>query len=261
MKQKLGRTIIGAIAVFICGAGLAKASLIATEDFSYSGSSLTGQNGGTGWSNAWSASAYTLSSNGTSLAFTGITPVGGWVSNISTGTTYRGLSTPIDLSAAGTYYLSMLVTKSDVASFDVAFSDGTTDRWRMRWNAAEVLSCGVGTSTNASAGTYSYANTLLVVMKMVSATGTVADAVSLSVFQTGDTISEPVTWAAVNSLSTSVVLNRLKISGSVAGGQIDAIRIGTTFADVAAIPEPVTAGMLGIGAVILAVFRRRIHNR
>lgn len=232
-KCQLKYLVCGLGCLFISSFGAAHAAVLAIENFDYSGTVLSNQNGGTGWAGAWVGPA-TLSGDNTSLLFKGITPIGARVDNtFPSASSTRLLSTAINLGQAGTYYTSMLITKSDTASMDISFSDGTNDRWRMRWSSAEVISFGISSVTQIAVSTNSFANTLLVVMKLVSTTG--ADTLSIKIFKPGDTVSEPITWDATDTQTSGVILDRFKIGGSVAGGQIDAIRIGTTFQDVAAV--------------------------
>ena len=226
---------------FLCGLGLfvssacgSFAAVIAIEDFDYRGTDLAGKDGGTGWSGSWSGTgSFTLADNGESLRYPGRSSAGNRVGRITTGNAVRRISNPLNLNK-GTYYLGVLLTKSKAASVDLAFSDGSSDRWRMRWNASDMISFGVSSSTDVSAGNYSSGETWLVVMKFDATAGT--DTISMKVFKDGDEIAEPESWDAVTTGSTGITANHFKISGNVAGGQIDSIRIGTGFED--AVPPP-----------------------
>lgn len=255
MKNQIRFTVTAIAACFICGTGTAKAALIASENFDYTGTALAGQNGGTGWAGAWGGTGTSSLDPDTGLSFDGIPEIGGRVDTISTGNATRTLQTPLSFDS-GTYYLGLLMTKSDAASFDVAFSDGASDRWRMRWNASEVISFGLSLSTTTTVGTYAFADTLFVVMKMDASTGT--DTISIKVFEDGDLLVEPESWDAVTTGTTGISANIFKFSGNVAGGQIDAIRIGTDFASV--IPEPVSVSLLGSGALFMFFLRRRFNR-
>lgn len=230
MQYQLRRFVCGFSCLLIGGFGSAYAEVLASEHFEYSGTSLSRQNGGTGWSGAWSSENAKLSNDGKSLSFAGRFTAGGRVKDVAVGSSQRQLATPLDFGKKATYYVSILVTKTEGGSADFGFSDGTSSRWRWRYNASGEITVGVSKSTDVSVGKYNNADTLLLVSKIETTAGN--DTASLQVFKPGDTIAEPTTWDATAAAKSAIVANRFGFSGNVAGVQIDSIIIGTTFADV-----------------------------
>lgn len=94
----------GTLAVLLALQGAASASLIFFENFNYTvGSNLAGQNGGTGFSGAWSG--------GTSTIVSGLGGTGNAVQIASSPST-RSLSATYN-TAGNTYYMSFLMRASD----------------------------------------------------------------------------------------------------------------------------------------------------
>ncbi len=238
-----------AAAVVCVTAATSQASLIASDQFEYSGASLDGQNGGTGWNGAW-VGAFTLSDDGISLTYPdGTSDAGSRISEISASSATRPLASGIDFDVDGTYYYSFLVNKADAGSIDVRLVGGSSGRWRIRWSSTEALSIGVTSSTGATVGTYAADQTLLVVTKLQTvATG--SDTMWIKVFQPGDEVVEPTTWDASNAVAVSgLVLDTFGIYRNAAGAQVDAVRIGTTFADV--LPEPASLGLMTTAGLLI----------
>lgn len=223
--------LCGVVGFLVGGLMPVKGAPIAFEPFDYSGTGLDGQNGGTGWNGAWSGPAI-LSNDGVSLSFPGRPSIGGRIRDSAAGNSIRMLGTPVSFNS-GTYYLSVLLSKSSSASLDLAFSDGSSDRWRMRWNSLGVISFGVLSSTAVTVGDYDPGKTWLIVMKFDATAGT--DTLSIKVFGSGDKAVEPDLWDAVTTGATAITANRFKISGNAAGCQIDALSVGTEFNDVASV--------------------------
>ncbi len=235
--EKIASTIRVMSLVIVAGlaAASAQATLLASDSFEYTGTTLDGQNGGTGWSTAWSSAGFTLSDDGVSLLYPdGSSDAGSRISEISASSASRFMTTGIDMNADATYYYSLLVNKTDAGSVDFRIYDDTSvfGRWRMRWNSSEAVSIGVTSSTGATVGTYAADQTLFLVTKLETvATG--ADTMSIKVFQPGDTVAEPTTWDATDSVEViDLVLTKFGIYRNLEGAQVDAIRIGTTWEDV-----------------------------
>jgi hypothetical protein len=229
-----------AVALFIGGAALAHAQLLAYEGFNYPGTALAGQSGGTGWgANAWSdADGDTpLASDGLSLAFPALvsfTPEGGRVAFTVSGEAERRLGTPMALNVEGsTYYVSALVKRQ--GNFKIDFIDnGTNIRWHFgATNAADALA---GVTTPAVVPNIFPADeTVFIVAKMLTH-ASVNDQVYMNIYRSGDVVpgTEPSSWQVSASGGSGVTLTRIQIANlSDAPAEIDEIRIGTNWVDVA----------------------------
>ena len=258
------------------------------EPFAYSGTTLNGQNGGTGWSGGWFTTASTddqLSNDGTSLSYPVsfeaplTTPstsgarvsTGGLSSNASSS---RLLSQSVDLSVDGTVrYVSALLRKNapnggGVNSDNVLleFVDSIGNR---RWGLGIVgngdlpwLNANGSTSPSTSvvAG-----DTYFMIAKIVSSASGL-DTAYLKVFGTGYAsqvpLNEPSSWDATQTETTGANLDRIRIridagNGSGAAGEVDEIRIGDTWASVIGVPEPATLLLLVGGIAAFGVQYRR----
>jgi hypothetical protein len=93
-----------------------------------------------------------------------------------------------------------------------------------------------------------------------------SDTAYLKVFGTGYSsqvpFAEPTTWDATVTEITSAILDRIRIridNGNTASlpGEVDEIRIGTTWADVIGVPEPATISLIGLLGFAGLVVRKR----
>ncbi|MGE9266603.1 MAG: hypothetical protein ACQKBY_00795 [Verrucomicrobiales bacterium] len=259
------------------------AALTHYEPFDYpAGTGLDGLNGGTGWGAAWSDGNNDVTTGSGSLNY----PAAGNFSssgnqvNISSSVTnaqaVRALGTTMNLATSGnTFYASALFQISAVSGQGSSLNftsetDGTGfNRWRFGINDSGNFYVGMdplqanqlATSTStASAGT-----TYLLVAKMRTNTGGGdgnGDQVFLKIYEAGDSIFEPLTdgdWDLSAIGYSGVTLRSLRLDLNNAAGQsnqLDEIRIGTSFADVAPIPEPSALLLLGLSP--LALLRRRL---
>jgi hypothetical protein len=279
-----------------CAAALtttAQASLLDFDSFSYSGTALDGQNGGTGWGGAWfttsASAANTLSDDGVSLAHPGTfeAPItappiagsrvrsGGTAGNASTS---RLLSQTIPLNLDGTVrYVSALFRKNTAngattgdnillefvdSSANRRFGLGIEGAGDKPWLNAN------GSTTPSGGPAVTVGDTYFMVAKIVSsASGT--DSAFLKVFGTGYgsqvPFAEPTTWDATLTESTAAILDRIRIridslNGAGTPGEVDEIRIGDSWQDVtsvASVPEPSSIALLGLALVAGVVCYRR----
>jgi hypothetical protein len=261
-------------------ASTASAALIAYEGFNYTeanGTTLTGLNGGTGWDEAYptvtgSGGNITLA-NG--LSFTGHLASIGKSAERSTSATMSADGRNWDTAlATGTIWYSFLLNPtatgrgtlgvvqgsgSNQNGFGIRFEPNTT---------ATTLQINANTPAQAPGTNILFANgfgqTYLVVGKLTidTAANTRND---VWVWQNGQTVPTNLTNASVGmsfssgATSTAIPAFYGRAFGSPnAAVFFDEVRIGTTFADVSAIPEPSSfVALAGLGAIGMVASRRR----
>jgi hypothetical protein len=270
MKTTLFRTI--ALSGAVMAITTVQAALQNYEPFNYAGTALNGQNDPRGWGGSCGLSGpwftisgtpdNTLSDDGVSLSYpvafeSPLTapPELGW--HVKTGgasantATYRLLAQPIDLSVDGTVrYASALFRKNrpnGEASNDnilLEFFDAPGNR---RWGFG-IEGGGDKPWLNANGSTgaatpVTVGSTYLLVTKIVSSASG-QDTAYLKVYGAGYgtqfPATEPTTWDVTLNETTAAVLDRVKIRvdpGNQAGtpGEVDDIRIGTSWQDVVAV--------------------------
>jgi hypothetical protein len=260
-----------------------QASLLVQDQFSYSAADVVGDNGGTGWLNAW----YNPPSGG-------FAPWGGLAMGnrnadapvVSPGLTYSTLSTADNsLSVGGksamrqwdfagsgltsangnSLWVSFLVDPTSVlnkifvlpfgnivaATPNYQYGAGAILNYASGWTIGPQIRTG-GTSSYAAPGTTISLNqnqTYLVVMQFIYNGGAGADVENMWVDPTLTGSSPDGTeLTATGTLDLSGWL--LIRGGSTATGFIDEINIGNTYSDVVPVPEPSTLALSLIGGVM-----------
>ena len=249
-----------------------QATMFDYDPFDYSGPDLAGQNRMTGWIGPWfttgTSAANTLSDDGISLSYpVGFEPpltapassgsrvkTGGTAGNANTS---RLLSQTIPLNVDGTVaYASALFRKNTANGAStsdnvlIEFVDAAGNR---RWGFGiegtgdkPWLNANGSTSpTNGPAVTPG--DTYLIVTKVVSSASGL-DTAYLKVYGTGYgtqfPAAEPTTWDATLTETTGALLDRVRIridagNGALTPGEVDDIRVGTSWQDVVAVLTPV----------------------
>lgn len=206
-----------------CSAPGANAQLLAYEGFQYTGTSLDGANGGTGWDvYNWADPDLDapLSDDNTSLAFpasVSFVPAGKRISFPFSGEVERRLGTPMNLATEGSvFYFSALVKRT--GDFRIEFQDNSNNaRWRFGANGLTDV------ATNAVVGVASDATgpdlfppeeTVFIISKMrTRAASTNNDEVFLNMYRAGDVVpsQEPAVWHLSSAGASGVTLTRLII--------------------------------------------------
>lgn len=254
----------------------AHAVLIAYDDFSYmAGATIGGENGGTGWSGAWTttgtATNYTTSSALTysagTLNIAGDTRtarIGSDSTNLyarqfaaQTGTLYFSFLFRLDSSTLQTNDFIHFMLNNDAVNTDsggIGLLSTTTDRLGARIGGAN------GGDTTSSATDFVANTTYFLVGKIWKNASPNYNTVDL--FINPISSIEPITSSATDAGSMSApTISYFTLRGFNLDTDdryvFDELRIGDTFASV--VPEPSTALLLIGGAGLLLAFRQRFH--
>jgi len=245
MKQNNTHLAALTCAALIGSTAMSQAAVIISENFSYDDGALAGQNGGTGFSNAWFNSGLSVT---TGVATGNADARRDFTANAfpSTGTIWLSFdwgfaSQPADNGSYGglTFYINGVET----------FMIGNTwpvvghDKWGMS---------GAGVSSEIN-----YGGMKTGVAKITL--GEVNSTVELWVGATGSPVDVSGAALLTSTNANMAGVDGIRIGGSTFGAGVnqsfDNLVIGTTMSDVNAIPEP-GAALLG-GLALLCLLRRR----
>ena len=246
-------------------AGSAEAAPIFAEPFAYTTGDLNGQ-GGWGGSTNWDVESGNLSYPAAwNMTTTGNrATINGGGSSVT-----RSLGSSMSFDDPGTYYVSFLISKDATSAtsseyFWMSLRDSTSYKATMGIGSGENVLLGEATgggSFSVSSGTISGSTDYVYVAKIITS-GIGNDQYFAKLYEPSDPVPvlEPTSWDVTRSPNVTGTASYLRLeSGSVAQFTIDEILIGTSWADVAAVPEPSTLAMLlmGLGAAGVLFGRRR----
>jgi hypothetical protein len=246
MSSKIGALALASVAL-LHSASLSHAAVLVSENFTYDNGALTGKNGGTGFSNAWQTTGLSVTTGvatgnadarrdfiGNPFGTSGIIWLSfdwGFASQPGENGSYGGL----------TFYIN----GSETFLIGNTWPTVGHDKWSMS---------GAGVSSEIN-----YGGMKTGVARITLGTGATST-VDLWVGATGAPVD--VSGAALLRSTTANMagVNGIRIGGADFGSNnanqsFDNLIIGTTMADVSAIPEP-SAALLG-GLSALALLRRR----
>ena len=233
-------------------AGSSHATLIAYEGFNYpQQTGLATQSGGTGWATTWDSSSWRTNSSGFGEISTGLT-----YSTLLTGGQAarnendfnQSFRTFTPQAAAGTYWFSFLIQKDLVTanSFGISLYNGGSERNFMGQASSDKFSV-AGAGANTSSISVTTTPSFFVARYNMDT--------STSHFWINPSLGgiPPSDASAFNGAGgtgfTAFTFDRIRLGKFNAGsGYLDEIRIGTTFDDVAPVPEPST--WLGAGLLV-----------
>jgi hypothetical protein len=259
------------LALWICFLGLASAGTLSEyEGFGYSsGSSLSGQNGGTGWSGAWGTpGGLDATIDGTSLTFGTLAVSGGAVSTAGSQPPNQGSSVATWIRSLGmtlgadntTEYLSFLFQPDAGFGFYGGLNFGGVFIG-LSGNQSFYGLEGPGNDINLSTVSASVGQTVLFVLRADFLAGN--DRLSLYIDPTPGQ-PEP---ATPDVLKTDLDVGSVTIVtiNNYGGFTTDEIRIGTSFDSVtpmqSAVPEPASGFVVGLAALACAYYIRSSASR
>jgi hypothetical protein len=263
--------ILTATAVLALTAAQSSAALIAYEGFDYTaGTDVNGSNGGTGWASAWNNdTAGQWDNTSGSLSYGSLPTSGGKASltaNNASPEIQRTLSNPPLQNSpdAGTLWISWIHDSTAAGQFNqLRLGEGATPNNRVAVIGAHAVAPGSQTwrlyngafGSSVDSG-IAMTGVQFVVVGINLATDEYRLYINPALGESAPgTPSASATFADTDTFDTL----RYVIHSTTAAGDpgVDEIRVGTTFADVAAIPEPSVFGLLGLSTAGLALIRRR----
>lgn len=271
-RKKTFRLALTAACALLLSSTLSHASLLLYEPFNYTaGGSLTGENGGTGFTSAWSplsGSEGTTTVQANSLTYSTLPTSGNKVyinptsttsgesrdfSNLNSGTVYLSFLANID---EGQRFFALRLTDAGGQKAFIGRASGGSN-WRVESNTGTTV-------TGATSIAASLDTTYFLVLRIDFSVSNAR----LRLYVDPTLGTEPLTADADITSSAAFQINGLNIatgftSGAVttAKGWYDEIRMGTTYADIAPVPEPTSGALFGLsllGIIVLGKVTRRI---
>lgn len=258
----------------------AHAALLAYEGFDYTTGTIAGKNGGTGFAEAWGSisgggniNVVTTQLNYTDGNSNALDTLG---NSVYIDRSTRSVSRLLDQTySSGVVWLSFLIQPNSAifgsdpqntgSSFRLVLLSGTTERLQAgnRNNSSTVYGIS-GFSQTGNSTVSVLGNTdvqFMVVRYEFGAAG------SVHLFMNPDLDTEPALVdadAALTGIAAAMSFNTIRLQTLAADistetsrsrGRFDEIRLGETYFDVTAIPEPASLSLLGLGGI--ALLRRR----
>ncbi len=258
---------------------VSKAAIFAYEGFDYTNGLAVNTNtlsGGTGWTNDWTANSGTTGTawvtNSTGLTYSDgtsnlVVSSGSMFDNSSSGDGNRwrrNFAIPGGAWGTSETWFSFLTDRTDS-------STTTTQPWTFRLQQdnntlAQIRNISAATdgweiansggAQQASTTAFSEVAAVFIVGRVTHVSGS-----DLLELWFNPNLTTPGTATISATFQDFSALNGFSFeTGSTTTGRFDEIRFGTSFADVAPIPEPTTCALLAGSLTALMVFRRR-HQR
>ncbi len=248
---------------------------------------LSGENGGSGWTSSWSANnnGFVVDSTAT-LAYGGLTTSAGLVQDTSASANqlYFRESSMAAVADGGTRWFSTLMRVDSLNSTvtanqlilssgltsngQTAFQNGTLAGFAILGNAAgngyDITSALSNSSYGARVALPSFGSTMFVVGKYTFNTGG-NETMDLWINPATSTLggANLTNPQATSSANTNGAANQFRFTatGGTTGnhftGALDEVRFGDTYADVAPVPEPSSLALIGLGGLAFISRRRR----
>jgi len=269
----VGGAILGAAAL-LATVTTTQAALIIYEGFDIDPpATLEGASGATssGWTTNWDNTDNAWESTAAGLSYGPlVTSTGGGMTTGNQGNmqAYRNFASQSSGSSAApaTYWFSFLFNRSegaDNASMGLSFFNGGTENTFVGQPGVSNYGFNAPFGNINSTIPVTTGTTVFLLARYVM-DGNTSGQTSLAHYwvnpDISDTVIVPSDSAAVAEFGTAFRafgFDRIRLGSFGSRGAIDEIRLGTTFRDVAPIPEPASAMLLGAGLLTLVVRRRR----
>ena len=274
-------------ATLALGAMEGRAALLAYDGFriatdGYTQGNLGGQNPTTpGFTGAWDqpnifGSGSAVVNSASALTYPGATTdnTGGVATSSGANSgarVSRLLASPFTATTSGTFYFSFLTQVPDTNKqgyVGLEMHNGGTDDSQRTFQAGfngdvapnngTTYGIRVNNATTASSGVTPVANqTALFVVKFTLSATDLSDSITVWV-NPSDLSSEAGSGAGTTISGVNFTAERIGFGDFFSsGGKFDELRVGTTYQDVTAVPEPTSAAFLAGGAALLGMLRRR----
>ncbi|MCP5535016.1 MAG: PEP-CTERM sorting domain-containing protein [Akkermansiaceae bacterium] len=268
MKRKRMKT--GGVTALACCAMAAShtdAALSAYDGFTTTGD-LTGQTGGSGFTGAWGSSDQSLTVVSGTLSYSTLVTTGGKVEANSTDELeFRGLPS----TSTGTVWMSALMQvngtsniTSNMASIGL-FTGTTSQRTWLAVRQGQVQFYTRNAADTAwdinNSTSYTNGDTVFLVSRIQYGAGTGGS--DLVDYWVNPALGASLTSGDITVDNSGVAFDSIRISGSGGTGgtntpnYIDEIRFGNSYAEVAPVPEPSSAALLGLAGLALILRRRK----
>ena len=243
MRIEMHRAMIASMTLVLAVmAGQAQASLLAVDTFNYTaGAAVDGLNGGTGWGGAWTSDVpWSVTSPGLTVASLKIASPDNAVACNSSTTVNKTISRPLSSAQTnGVRYLGVLLrynSGSEQGGY-VSVVNGTSWGFKIGWS----IKGGYWNITGGGSGANSWGTTVNTTIPVVAGQAVLAvvkvniDTKAISLYINQATEGTPDATTTASRFGMLSVSSRMNNGGT---SNVDDIRIGTTYADVAAIPIP-----------------------
>ncbi|MCW1926101.1 hypothetical protein OKA05_26315 [Luteolibacter arcticus] len=237
--------------------GIASAEVLMHEPFDYSAGDLTGGNGGSGWSGAWTESGNSTVVTGAGLSFTdsfgNVLHTSGGAVNTADGGAVTTISAREVADRNAETWISVLIQQqNDINSFvGVSFYDQSLDQANARFAIEHAtgknlrLVRRVAPVVNAAAFTTTVGTTVFAVLHLVPGGGAGATPDRIDVYSNPRLDEIPASPQASVQIS-GLQFDRVRLAGAAGRAMlVDELRIGESFADVTPYtppPDPDTDG-------------------
>lgn len=237
-------------------AGTAPGAPLAYEGFEYATATLAGQNGGSGFAGSWKSDLALTADSSSEVQAGSLAAPSGYVAAPAGGSAKLAAQTAIFRALAGgaqlsldtddDYYLSFISERSGgIQRFRLY--DGSTLALNFQTTSAGNVSIQqMGVNTNSTGNEVVAGAPVLWVIKIAAASGAGLDQVFVQVYPSTSAVpaQEPAAWLlSSNQVAKTGTISVVEFQSAQAGVivQVDELRIGQSWADVAGVPEPAAA--------------------
>lgn len=272
-RNSSDRSILFQLSVIALGTAAASlpalGSSVAYEGFEYASSStLASQNGGSGFSGAWTATSGVSTVGSAGLSYGSMSVTGNRATTPAQNTTFsRSLLTPLG-STTSTYYFSFILRpdytyNSSSAEFALAGSSANLYVGKPttgNYYGLDTVGSGSGGSQNLTSTTYANGTTVLMVLRADFVSG---GADTFKLYINPNLNAEPSSADATKSGYEVGTVSGIQFTGNL-GYSFDEFRIGTSYGDVTTlVPESDTwvAGFVLTGGIVGSWFRARQRGK